>query len=139
MSLNVKELTTYIKEVQRAKNSLDKLLDFADLMIKDNDKIDADLAKPANEIKDKYESISSSIEKLDKVFNDELNKIPVDENEIIDAAEKLILYHGDAMQLLISSEQQRVNYKEGSYWWNYWEGISKIAREQVEKSKNSMK
>lgn len=131
MSLSVKELTDYLKEVQKARHSLDHLADFADLMIKDNDKLDADLEKSAENIKEKYESISSSIEKLDSVFNDELDKIPVSENEIQDAADKLILYHGDAMQLLIWSEQQRVNYKEGSYWWKYWNGISEIARQNV--------
>lgn len=139
MSLNVQELTTYIKEVQRAKNSLDKLRDFTDLMNKDNDKIDADLEAPANKIKETFDTISSAVNELDKIFNSELDKVPVSEEEVADAAQKLILYHGDAMQLLIWSEQQRVHYTKDSYWWKYWKGISDKANEEIAKKGNPLK
>lgn len=139
MSLNVTELTTYIKEVQRAKNSLDKLRDFVDLMKKDNDKIEGNLETPAKNIEQTFDTISSSVHDLDKIFNSELDKVPVSDEEVADAAQKLILYHGDAMQLLIWSEQQRVNYKEGSYWWKYWKGISDKANEEIAKKGNPLK
>lgn len=139
MSLKVQELTTYIKEVQRAKNSLDKLRDFTDLMNKDNDKIDADLEAPANKIKETFDTISSAVNELDKIFNSELDKVPVSEEEVADAAQKLILYHGDAMQLLIWSEQQRVHYTKDSYWWKYWKGISDKANEEIAKKGNPLK
>lgn len=138
MSLNVKELTDYIKEVQRAKISLEKLLDFADLMKKDDSKFEADLKAPAAKIKETFDVIESSINTLESIFNIELDKIPVNQNEIEDAAQKLALYHGNAMQLFIWSEQQRVNYKEGSYWWNYWQGISEIARKGIEKKESTL-
>ncbi len=138
MSLNVTELTTYIKEVQRARNALDKLRDFVDLMNKDNDKVEADLESPANKIKDTFDNISLGVNDLDKIFNSELNKMTVSEEEVADAAQKLILYHGDAMQLLIWSEQQKVHYSKDSYWWKYWQGISDKANEEVAKGGNPL-
>lgn len=139
MSLSVTELTQYIKDVQRAQNALDRLQDFADYMNKQNDKIDSDLTTPANKIKDTFDTISASVKEFDEIFKSELDKQPINEEEIKDAAQKLILYYGDGMQLLIWSEQQKVNYTEGSYWWKYWQGITDAAQEEIAKGGNPLK
>ena len=52
MSLDVKELTQCLKEVQKAQKSLDNLLDFVDLMKNVKESFPGDVVTPAEKIKE---------------------------------------------------------------------------------------
>ena len=134
MSFTAKELTDYLKELKKAQGSLDQLLDFTDLAIKDNEKFSDDLTTPAEKIRCCSDTISSSIKEFNNIFNAELNKIPLDADEIKQAAERLMLYHGDKMQVIIWAEQQRVNFEENSYWWKYWTGVLDYVHKKSDKN-----
>ena len=123
MSFTAKELTHYLKELKKTQDSLDQMLDFVSLVEKDDEKFEADLTSPANKIKNTSDLIMESIKEFNNIFNTELDKIPLNDDEIKEAAEKLLLYHGEDMQVIIWAEQQKVNFDEDSYWWRYWTGI----------------
>ncbi|NIP31136.1 MAG: hypothetical protein GTO02_15585 [Candidatus Dadabacteria bacterium] len=122
-SFTAKELTHYLKELKKTQDSLDQIMDFVDMVNKDNEKFEADLSVPAENIKSTSDTITSSIKEFNDIFNTELDKIPLDNNEVREATEKLLLYHGENMQVIIWAEQQKVNFEEDSYWWRYWTGI----------------
>ena len=130
MAFTAKELTKHLKELKKTQESLDQILDFSDLIIKEDEKFDADLKTPADRIKDTSDAITQSIKEFNDIFNEELDKLPLDDDEVREAAEKLLLSHGEKMQVLIWGEQQKVNFKEGSYWWNYWTGIIEYIHEK---------
>lgn len=134
MAFTAKELTGYLKELKKTQESLDQMLDFVSLVEKEDEKFSADLTVPAGKIKDTQDTIMESIKEFNNIFNSELDKIPLDEHEIKDAAEKLYLYHGEDMQVLIWAEQQKVNFEQDSYWWKYWTGIIEVVNKKVEEN-----
>lgn len=124
MSVDPKELTKCLKEVKKAQDSLDNILDFVDLMKNIKESFPGDVATPAEKIKEISNTTAPYIKEIKAVFDVELNKIPINEEEVADAAKKLVLYHGDHMQVLIWAEQQKTNHEPDSYWWKYWDGIT---------------
>lgn len=124
MSLDVKELTGCLKEVQKAQKSLDNLLDFVDLMKNVKESFPGDVVTPAEKIKEISSAAAPHLKEIKDIFDGELNKLPINDEEVSDAAKKLVLYHGDHMQVLIWAEQQKANHEPDSYWWKYWDGIT---------------
>ncbi len=131
LNVNVKELTGCLKEVKKAQDSLDNLLDFVDLMKNIKESFPGDVATPAEKIKEISRAAAPYIKEIKAIFDGELNKLPVDDEEVADAAKKLVLYHGDHMQVLIWAEQQKANHEPDSYWWRYWEGITENVKKQI--------
>lgn len=124
MSLTVKDLTHLQKEIRKASSTVDKMLDFVDLMDSAADRLEGDVKSPGSNIKSKAESINESINEIKEIVDTQLDKFPVDQDEIKSAANKLLLYQGDKQQVFIWAEQQKANHKKNSYWWKYWQGIS---------------
>ncbi len=131
MSLDPKELTKCLKEVKKAQDSLDNLLDFVDLMKNIKESFPGDVVTPAEKIKEISNTIAPYIKEIKAVFDAELNKVPINDEEVADAAKKLVLYHGDHMQVLIWAEQQKANHEPDSYWWKYWDGITGNVKEDM--------
>jgi len=131
MSLDPKELTICLKEVKKAQDSLDNLLDFVDLMKNIKESFPGDIVTPAEKIKEISNTIAPYIKEIKAVFDAELNKVPINDEEVADAAKKLVLYHGDHMQVLIWAEQQKANHEPDSYWWKYWDGITGNVKEDM--------
>ncbi len=131
MSLDPKELTKCLKEVKKAQDSLDNILDFVDLMKNIKESFPGDVVTPAEKIKEISSAAAPYIKEIKAVFDVELNKIPTNDEEVADAAKKLVLYHGDHMQVLIWAEQQKANHDPDSYWWRYWDGITGKVKEDM--------
>ena len=131
MSLDPKELTKCLKEVKKAQDSLDNILDFVDLMKNIKESFPGDVMTPAEKIKEISSAAAPYIKEIKAVFDVELNKIPINDEEVADAAKKLVLYHGDHMQVLIWAEQQKANHDPDSYWWRYWDGITGTVKEDM--------
>ncbi len=131
LKTNVKELTQCLKEVKKAQDSLDNLLDFVDLMKNIKESFPGDVVTPAEEIKEISSAAAPYIKEIKAIFDGELNKLPINEEEVADAAKKLVLYHGDHMQVLIWAEQQKANHEPDSYWWKYWEGITGNVKKEI--------
>ncbi|MYC40372.1 MAG: hypothetical protein F4X55_05105 [Candidatus Dadabacteria bacterium] len=131
MSLDPKELTGCLKEVQKAQKSLDHLLDFVDLMKNVKESFPGDVATPAEKIREISSTVAPYIKEIKAAFDEELNKVPINDEEVEDAAKKLVLYHGDHMQVLIWAEQQKANHEPDSYWWKYWNGITENVKKDM--------
>ena len=122
MPPNAKEYTKLLDEIKKSRKAADFLLDFVDLINANSDMITGDIKNPAQKIADAAESMHSSIDELTSAVNEDLNKIPLDEAEINDAAKKLRLYQ-DKQHVIIHAQQQMANHEKDSYWFKYWEGI----------------
>lgn len=122
MSLDAKEYTRMLDELKKGRKAADFLLDFADLIKANGDLISGDTQSSIDKIMEAANSVHSSIEQLTTSVNDDLNKIPLDENEIKDAGKKMLLYQ-DRQHVIIHCQQQMANNQKGSYWYNYWEGV----------------
>ncbi len=123
MGLNAKELTELSKHTAKARRNLDNLLDFVDLMNNEADKLEGDVVPPGEKIKELSEEMTSHVEEIVTLIATELDKIPLDPEEIQAAAKNLDLYHGNIHQVIAHANNQKSNYKEDSYWWRYWVGI----------------
>ena len=134
MPITAKELTDLVTETIKAKQSVEKILDYVDLMNNHLDVFPNELENSGARIKEIAPEIVKNIEKMRKQINAKLNKLPVDIDQAKDAANKLMLYHGDAYQVINWSETQKKNHEENSYWWRYWQIINETLREQLEKN-----
>ena len=123
MALDAKEYTKMLTEVKKARDTVDKILDFVDLITNNKEHISGDVGTPTNSIKEICHNIYPSINEINDHIEEELNNIPVNPKEIEDAAKRLLLHQGENEQVLLWAEQQKSNHKENSYWWNYWQGI----------------
>lgn len=123
MSLTVKDLTHLQKEVKKARDIVDRMLDFVDLINSASDKIDGNVEEPCSRIKENADNIADSVNEIKQLIDNQLDNFQVDEDEIRDAAKKLLLYQGNKEQVLIWAEQQKQNHRENSYWWKYWKGV----------------
>ena len=122
MPPSAKDYTKLLEEIKKGKKTADFLLDFVDLLKTNSDLISGDIAQPSETIKDAAYKIHSSIDEINSTVFEDLNKIPVDQDEIKEAGEKFLLYQ-NREQVLIWAEQQKGNHPENSYWWNYWQAI----------------
>ncbi|MFI5322752.1 MAG: hypothetical protein ACHQ6U_04305 [Thermodesulfobacteriota bacterium] len=120
MALNAKELTDLSKESVKARMNLDKILDFVDLIIKNSEVIEGDVLKACEEIKELADKTGPYIDDIKNRIETELDKLPIDPEETKDAAEKLMLYHGNIHQVISWADVQKSAHKKDSYWWRYW-------------------
>ena len=123
MGLTAKELTELSKQTAKARHNLDNLLDFVDLMNKDAEQLEGDVGPAGENIKKLSDEMAKHVKEIQELIDTELDKIPLDPEEIKQAAEKLNLYHGNIHQVIAWANTQKSNYKENSYWWRYWVGI----------------
>lgn len=123
MSLTVKDLTHLQKEIKKAQDTVNRMLDFVDLMNSASENIEGDVNPPSQNIKQNAENIDESIAEIKQMVDKQLDKFPVDQDEVKNAAQKLLLYQGNVEQVLIWAQQQQANHNEGSYWWKYWQGV----------------
>ncbi len=123
MGLNAKKLTELSKQTAKARHNLDNLLDFVDLMNKDAEQLEGDVGPAGENIKKLSDEMAKYVNEIQGLIDTELDRIPIDPEEIKQAAEKLNLYHGNIHQVIAWANTQKSNYKENSYWWRYWVGI----------------
>lgn len=123
MALNAKELTDLSKETTKASLNLDKLLDFVDVINKNAEEIEGDTTQATGEISELSSKIAPYINEIKDLIEEQLNKIEIDPEETKDAAEKLLLYHGNIHQVISWADVQKGAHKKDSYWWRYWVGV----------------
>ncbi|MCI0454039.1 MAG: hypothetical protein L0Y68_03460 [Candidatus Dadabacteria bacterium] len=133
MAFTAQELSKLLTESKKARNSLDKVLDFVDLINKRQDDFPGDVNTPGQGIRGNAEETGKYIEEISSQINELLNEFSVDADEVKDAAKKLLLYHGDIIQLIHYVETQKTAYKESSYWWRYWQAVTDILNERMVK------
>ena len=131
MEFTAQELTKLLTEAKKARESLDKVLDFVDLINKRLDDLPDSVRTSEQGIRDNAAEIGKYIEEISSHINDFLNRFSIDADEVKDAAKKLLLYHGDVIQLIHWAEGQKKAHKENSYWWRYWQVISDIIQERL--------
>jgi len=131
MEFTAQELTKLLTEAKKARESLDKVLDFVDLINKRLDDLPDSVRTSEQGIRDNAAEIGKYIEEISSHINDFLNRFSIDADEVKDAAKKLLLYHGDVIQLIHWAEGQKKAHKENSYWWRYWQAISDIIQERL--------
>ncbi|MEZ4546283.1 MAG: hypothetical protein R3B51_00510 [Thermodesulfobacteriota bacterium] len=119
----VKELTDLSKESMKARANLDRILDFVDLINKRAEEIEGDVAAPGDGIKELSDKMGEYIEQIKSRVDAELDKIPVDPDVTKEAAEKLLLYHGNLPQVIAWADTQKSGHKQNSYWWRYWVSV----------------
>lgn len=130
MALDAKNLTNLSKESMKARENLDKVLDFADLINGQIEHLPDDVKPSVDKIKSLSDEIGRHVEDIKGHIHAVLDKIPVDEDEVKQAASKLLLYQGDVTQVMVWAETQKRNNKEGSYWWRYWDGVYTVIKEE---------
>ena len=123
MALTARAITKIIIETNKARDTADKLRDFADLMSKQSKDIKGEVKPQCKRISDGMEVVLGEISAIRETLQAQLDSIPVDEKEIKDAAEKLLLYQNKPEHALLYAQQQLGNHKENSHWWLYWNGI----------------
>lgn len=123
MGMDAKELTDLSKEGMKARANLDRILDFVDLVNKKAEEIEGDITTPGNGIKDLSDGMAEYVEQIKTHIDAQLNKIQVDPDEARDAAEKLLLFHGNVHQVIAWADTQKSNHMPNSYWWRYWVGV----------------
>lgn len=123
MALTAKAITKIIIETNKARDTADKLRDFADLMTKQSKDIKGEVKPQCKRISDGMEVVLGEINAIRETLQTQLDEIPVDEKEVKDAAEKLLLYQNKPEHALLYAQQQLGNHRENSHWWLYWNGI----------------
>ncbi len=123
MAISAKAITKIIIETNKARDTADKLRDFADLMKKQNASIEGDVTTQCERISDSMEIVSGEISAIRETLQTQLDAIPVDKKEVKTAAEKLLLFQNKPEHALLYAQQQLGNHKEDSHWWLYWNGI----------------
>ncbi len=130
MAITAQELTKLLMETKKARESLDKVLDYVDLINNHLDDLPADVKTSGSGIRDHASEIDKHIQEIRHHINTVLNKIPIDTDEVKDAAKKLLLYQGDIFQIINWAETQKKGHEENSYWWRYWQAVYDILKEQ---------
>lgn len=130
MAITAQELTKLLTETKKAIDALDKVLDYVDVINNNLDDLPADVKTSGDGIKRQASEIGKYIEEIRHHINSELDKIPLDEDQVKEAANKLLLYQGDISQVIHWAEGQKRNHRENSYWWRYWQAVSDIIEAQ---------
>lgn len=123
MALDVKQLTDLSQEAAKARRHLDQVRDFVDLIEKDAEDLEGDVAKPGERIEELSTEVGKNLDEIKNIVETQLNKQPVDPEQTKDAAKKLILYHDSLHQVIAWADTQKSNHPENSYWWRYWVGV----------------
>ncbi len=130
MAFTAKELTHLVGETNKARQVLDKVLDYVDLVNKNIEGLPEGTKDSLENIDEQVSIIGKKIEEVKKNINAELNKIPVDPADVKTAAEKLQLYHANINEVIHWASTQLSGHEENSYWWKYWKGVCDIVVEQ---------
>jgi hypothetical protein len=130
MAPTAKEFNKLLNETKKANDSLYKVLDFVDLINNNLEYLSPDVVTWGNEIRAYASEIEKYIDEIKGQVSAVLDTIPIDPAEVKDAAEKLLLYQGDATHVLFYSDGQKRNHKENSYWWRYWQAVHDIVKEK---------
>lgn len=123
MALGAKGITKIIIETNKARDTADKLRDFADLMKKQSPDLEGDVTSQCERISETMDVALGEIAVIKETLQAQLDAIPVDANEVKEAAEKLLLFQNKPEHALLYAQQQLGNHRENSHWWLYWNGI----------------
>ena len=123
MALDVKQLTDLSQNSEKARRHLDQVRDFVDVIKKDAEHFEGDVMASGDRIEELSSEVNKHLGEIKKLVEDQLNKIPVDEEVTKDAAKKLALYHDSLHQVIAWAETQKSNHPEASYWWRYWVSV----------------
>lgn len=123
MALDVKQLTELSQHSSKAQRHLDQVRDFVDLVKKDAEHLDGDVAISGDKIEHLSSEVDKHLQEIKQLVEEQLNKVPIDEEATKDAAKKLILYHDSLPQVIAWADGQKSNHPENSYWWRYWVSV----------------
>lgn len=123
MALDVKQLTDLSQNSTKAQRHLDQVRDFVDVVKKDAEELEGDVMASGNRIEELSSEVDKHLGEIKKLVEEQLNKIPVDEDVTKDAAKKLALYHDSIHQVIAWADTQKSNHTENSYWWRYWVSV----------------
>ena len=123
MALDVKQLTDLSQNSTKAQRHLDQVRDFVDVVKKDAEQLEGDVMASGNRIEELSSEVDKHLGEIKKLVEEQLNKIPVDEDVTKDAAKKLALYHDSIHQVIAWADTQKSNHPENSYWWRYWVSV----------------
>lgn len=133
MALDAKNLTDLSKETIKARENLDKVLDFVDVINGQIEHLPDDVNPSIDKIKSLSDEIRKHVEDIKGHIHTVLDKIPVDKDEVKQVANNLLLYQGDVTQVMVWAETQKRNHKEGSYWWRYWDGVYTVIKKEIQR------
>jgi len=123
MGLTAKELTNLIGETNKVRKALDRILDYVDLINKNSESLPEGTKESLEDVNGNVSSIGTKVDGIKNMLNIELNKIPVDPDEVKLAADNLLLYHGKTDEVMNWALTQLRGHDENSYWWKYWKGV----------------
>lgn len=130
MAITAQELTKLLTETKKAIEALDKVLDYVDVINNKLNDLPADVKTSGDGIKGQASEIEKYIEEIRHHINSELDKISIDEDQVKEAANKLLLFQGDIAQVVHWADGQKRNHPANSYWWRYWQAVSDIIKAQ---------
>ncbi|GBD39308.1 hypothetical protein HRbin37_01583 [bacterium HR37] len=130
MAITPLQLNSLITEARKARQALDKVLDYADLISKYAKDLPDEVGKLESGIRDCASEIERQIEEIRYHIYTVLNSMSVDPDEVKNAADKLLLYQGDVSQIIEWVEEQKRGHEENSYWWRYWQAVSEVLRKR---------
>jgi len=130
MSLTVQELTKLLNESSKAKQALNFILDYVDLVNSHLAELPSDTQIAGGRIKDRASEIEKDVEELRCHVSVQLDKMPLDTEEIKTAANKMLLVQSNVSQAMNWVQGQQRRYAENSYWWRHWQAIYDILKEQ---------
>lgn len=133
MGLSPQKLTGLVQETKKASQALERVSDYAKLMKKELDELPDEAQKSVSSISRAVGRIRKNLDELTNNINGRLNDTPLYEDEIEDAANKLLLFHSSMDEVLNWAETQLQNHKKGTYWAKYWKGVYDIvAKKQAQ-------
>jgi hypothetical protein len=130
MALTVQELTKLLNESGKAKQALNFILDYVDLVNAHRDELPSDTQVAGGRIKDRASEIEKDVEELRYHMSVLLDKMPLDMAEIKTAANKMLLVQSNVSQAMNWVQGQQRRYGENSYWWRHWQAIYDILKEK---------
>ena len=123
MGLSPQKLTGLIQETQKARGALDKISDFTKVIKKELTDLPDEARKSTSSINRAVSRIRQSIDEINNNINGRLNDMPLYDEEVTEAADKLLLFHSSIDEVLNWAESQLQNHKKGTYWAKYWQGV----------------
>ncbi|HSG32250.1 MAG TPA: hypothetical protein VLB82_11995 [Thermodesulfobacteriota bacterium] len=135
MGLSPQKLTGLIQETKRAAAALDKVGDYAKLMKKELNDLPGESKKSVNSISRAVGRIRKNIDELTNNINGKLNNMELYDEDIEEAANKLLLFHSSVDEVLNWAETQLQNHKKNSYWGKYWKGVYEVVSKRKEQQK----
>jgi len=133
MGLSPQKLTGLVQETKKASQALERIADYAKGMKKELNDLPQGADKSVSSISRAVGRIRKNLDELINNINGEINDTALYDDEIEDAANKLLLYHSSMDEVLKWAETQLQNHKKGTYWAKYWKGVYDIvAKKQAQ-------